>query len=113
MNLYCLFDKVGKRYSHFSLAENDASYVREMVAHRVIFPMNFNDFSPLRVCDELELMLDSSEHVPWSAWRAPETKADLLKPLQMTPDELKSVIDRSDENDRKRQQQEASGSSDS
>lgn len=114
MNLYCLYDKIGKRYSHFALAENDSAYVREMIAHRVSYPMNFDDFVPVLVCDEVVLSLDVASRIEWSSWRAPETKADLLRPLQMTSDELKSVIDRSDENDRKRQQQqEASDSSDS
>lgn len=114
MKLYCLYDKIADRYSHFALAENDAAYVREMIAHRVVFPMNFDDFVPVCVCEETDLFLsDEVKRISWSAWRAPETKADLLKPLQMTSDELQSAIDRSDENDRKRQQQEASGSSDS
>ena len=31
--LYCLYDKVADRYTHFMLATSDGMYVRELIAH--------------------------------------------------------------------------------
>lgn len=42
-SLYCLYDKVADRFSHFMLASSDGMYVRELVAHRIVFPLNFRD----------------------------------------------------------------------
>lgn len=93
--LYCLKDKISGRYSHFMLAESDSVYVREMVAHRVAFPMNFDDFIPYRLCDFDDLLDKIIEsEVSWTSWRAPESEAELLAPLGCTSDEISAIIAR-------------------
>lgn len=91
--LYCLKDKVSGRYSHFMLAENDSVYIREMVAHRVAFPMNFDDFDPLCL-GEFDIFDFDSRLVDWKSWRAPESEAELLAPLGCTSDEISAIIAR-------------------
>lgn len=89
--LYCLYDKVAKRYSHFMVADSDGMYVREMVAHRVAFPMHFDDFTPLCLGD-LDDHFDDVRDVDWSCWRYPDTEDDLLAPLGLSPDEKKEIV---------------------
>lgn len=92
-SLYCLRDKVSGNFSHFMLAENDSVYVRELVAHRVAFPMNFDDFEPLCLM-EFDIMDFDIRPVDWTAWRAPESEAELLAPLGCTADEISAIIAR-------------------
>ena len=97
-NLYCLYDKVADRYTHFMLATSDGMYVRELVAHRIAFPLNFRDTVP--VC------LGKFEHghmfsldgqsigfrkLSWDAWKAPESTAALLAPLGLPPEETARI----------------------
>lgn len=87
MNLYCAYDKVSKRFSHFMLAETRGEYVREMVCHRIAFPQNFNDVQLLEV--DTHFFADPTVYKPvdWSEWRAPETVADTLAPLGLGTEE--------------------------
>lgn len=91
--LFCLRDKVSGRYSHFAVMENEAMYIREMVVHRVAFPMNFDDYEVVSLGSFEAILRDSSvEKFPWSAWRYPESKADLLAPLGLTNEEYSEII---------------------
>lgn len=92
--LYCLYDKVSERYTHFMLADNDAMYVRELISHRVAFPLNFRDCVPYRVCSSDELHFSDMDLVSWDSWKTPETAAEILAPLGLTDDEISSIIKR-------------------
>lgn len=98
MYLYCMYDKVAEHYSHFMLANSDGMYVREMVAHRVAYPLNFDDCVCLCLgsldfgnfsdsFSEGDFVFDSSSahEVSWSSWQSPETVAQLLAPLGLDP----------------------------
>lgn len=84
MKLYTLFDKVSGHYSHFMLAENDGVYVRELIAHRIAFPLNFRDCIPMCLGN-----FDATGAVPvhWDSWKSPETTAELLAPLGLSQSE--------------------------
>lgn len=87
-NLYCLRDKVSEHLSHFMLAENDAMYVRELIAHRIAFPLNFRDTEPFLVIEDFNNFdLPDFAPVSWTSWQAPETKAELLAPLGLSAQE--------------------------
>lgn len=90
--LYCLYDKVADRYTHFMLADNDAMYVRELISHRVAFPLNFRDCVPYRVCSFDELHFSDMDKVSWDSWKTPETAAEILAPLGLTDDEISQII---------------------
>lgn len=90
MKMYCCHDKVADRYTHFMLANTDCEYVREMVMHRVAFPLNFNDLEPL--CLGEFKPSRKFRPVSWNAWRFPDSKAELLGPLGLSADELKGII---------------------
>ena len=97
-SLYCLYDKVAKRYSHFALASSDGMYVRELVAHRIAFPLNFRDtevFCLGQFCYDGGFSLDGNKielrSVPWTAWQAPETTADLLAPLGLSQEDTSRI----------------------
>lgn len=94
LSLYCLYDKVADRYTHFMLADNDAMYVRELISHRVAFPLNFSDCIPYRVCSADELHFSDMDKVSWDSWKTPETAAEILSPLGLTDDEISSIIKR-------------------
>lgn len=89
--LYCLYDKVADRYTHFMLADNDAMYVRELISHRVAFPLNFRDCIPYRVSDFNGLPADALP-VSWDSWKTPETAAEILSPLGLTDEEISQII---------------------
>lgn len=99
-HMYGLYDKLSHNITHLRLAETPDEYVREMVAHRVSFPMTFDDFF---VYDfgSADKILDPQKEIPWSVWRFPETKAELLKPLGLSQEELTETIKKSDEADEK------------
>lgn len=101
-HLYCLRDKLSNRLSHFSLCESPEMYVREMVAHRVAFPMTFDDYEILDYGKASDVLGSPVNIVPWTLWRFPETKAELLKPLGLTPDEIDETVEASDKLDEKR-----------
>lgn len=94
MYLYCMYDKVAEHYSHFMLANSDGMYVREMIAHRVSYPLNFDDcvclclgsldfgnFSVQFGENDFDLDTSSAHEVSWSSWQSPESVAQLLAPL--------------------------------
>lgn len=86
--LYCVYDKVSHRFSHFMFADNNAMYVREMIAHRVAFPLNFDDLEVYKVCTLSEFCARMDlEPVSWSDWREPQSKAELLAPLGLSNEE--------------------------
>lgn len=90
--LYALYDKVADRYTHFMVAQNSAMYVRELVAHRVSFPMTFEDTQP--VClGSLTDILDKFKpiDVSWTSWKSPESSSELLAPLGLTPAETEAI----------------------
>lgn len=99
-HMYGLYDKLSHNITHLRLAETPDEYVREMVAHRVSFPMTFDDFV---VYDfgSADRILEPEKEISWSVWRFPETKAELLKPLGLSQEELTETIKRSDEADEK------------
>lgn len=99
-SLYCLYDKVACRYSHFCLANSDGEYVREMIAHRVSFPLNFEDtvclclgsldfgeFDSYFSSSNFAFDSSSARVVPWSSWKQPESVADTLVPLGLGTEE--------------------------
>ena len=97
--LYCLYDKVSGRYTHFMLASCDGMYVRELIAHRIAFPLNFRDTVPMCfgelkfkdgdfVLNGKKLFLQS---VSWDSWKAPESTAELLAPLGLPPEETARI----------------------
>lgn len=90
--LYCLHDKVSGYRTHFMLAPNDGTYVREMIAHRVAFPLNFDDCE-VECTGLMESdLFDSVRVVPWTAWRMKEDQAELLAPLGCSPEEVSEII---------------------
>lgn len=92
-NLFCLRDKVSNRYSHFAVMENEAMYIREMVVHRVSFPMNFDDYEVVSLGYFEQILKNAPvKKFPWSAWRYPESKAELLGPLGLTNQEYSEII---------------------
>lgn len=107
-SLYALYDKVAKRCSHFMLAQNDAMYVRELVAHRVAFPLNFSDTVP--VClgtldfgniddisfseNDFDFDPATAHFVSWTSWKYPESPADLLAPLGVSAEEARQISER-------------------
>lgn len=98
-NLYCLYDKVAQRYTHFALASSDGMYVRELVAHRIAFPLNFRDTVPVCLGEfssfDRNFTIDGQKievrPVSWDAWKAPETTSELLAPLGLPPEETARI----------------------
>lgn len=97
-SLYCLYDKVADRFSHFMLASSDGMYVRELVAHRIAFPLNFRDTEVYCLGEfkhDERYTLDSNiiglRHISWDAWKAPENTAELLAPLGLSPEETARI----------------------
>ena len=97
--LYCLYDKVADRYTHFMLATSDGMYVRELIAHRIAFPLNFRDTIPMCLGSfdhhDDDFILDGKllnvHSVFWDAWKAPESTAELLAPLGLPPEETARI----------------------
>ena len=96
--LYCLHDKVADRYTHFLLASSDGMYVRELVAHRIVFPLNFRDtevFCLGEFSSDGSYSLDGKmiclRKVSWDAWKAPETTAELLAPLGLSQEDTSRI----------------------
>lgn len=92
MKLYCLYDVVADRYTHFMLAENDGMYVREMIAHRVSFPLNFEDC--VVKCIDENWKCPKGRSVSWTAWKQPESEAELLAPLGLSAEETRQIVER-------------------
>lgn len=97
-SLYCLYDKVADRFSHFMLASSDGMYVRELVAHRIAFPLNFRDtevycLGTVNIDDLITIdgKVLGKRKVSWDAWKAPENTAELLAPLGLSPEETARI----------------------
>lgn len=99
--LYALYDKVADRYTHFGFFPNDAVYVREMVSHRMSFPLNFEDTQCVEVLSYNSLDGFTVRPIEWTVWHTPDNVSALLKPLGVTQAEIDEIAARSDENMKK------------
>lgn len=87
-HLYCVYDKVSHRFSHFMFADNKAMYVREMIGRRVALPLTFDDLEIFDLCSLSEFCARMNfEPVFWSEWREPVSEAELLAPLNLSHEE--------------------------
>lgn len=103
--LYCVFDKVSGVCSHFVIATSDGMAVRNILLSLSV-PLKdtvclcIGNFS--RTMDTNQIVLDwrscldfsvcAIREVPWSCYKFPADVAEALLPLDVSPDELKSVI---------------------
>lgn len=111
LNFYTVFDKISGNFIAFTIANCDGAASRYFI--RLLPVDRFDDYEIYR-CGEYKLSAPPSDvnqemelgdnvtlsmfpeshwvFVPWSAWRRPETKAELLAPLGLSPDETAQIV---------------------
>lgn len=108
--LYCVFDKNSGYLSHFTIANNDALAVREILLTQTVplkstvclcigkclshFPLPEKaQLLDLDWRDTLDFEFTTTFHeVSWSSYKFPENLEEAIKPLDITPDEFKSLL---------------------
>lgn len=106
-NFYLVYDKVLCSFSHGFSCASDSIAVRSVLStlrvpikDSILFCIgSFKaDFNPEIVEIGFECvtysMLDSWRVVPWSSYKFPESPAEALAPLGLSPDEVKDIANR-------------------
>ena len=106
-NLYCVFDKLSGTFHHFTVASNDGLAVRDILL-TLSCPLKDNiclklgKFDKAFPSDAQEVSLLDCDfqvfsgfvEVPWNSYKFPETVAQALAPLGVSPDEAKDIARR-------------------
>lgn len=106
-NFYLVYDKVSCSFDHGFSSASDFLAVRSVLStldvpikDSILFCIgSFKaDFDPETLEIDFECvtlsMLDFWRVVPWSSYKFPETPADALAPLGLSPDEVKAIANR-------------------
>lgn len=112
-NVYAVFDRVSGVLNPIFCATNDGVAVRYVLQNVAKYPKDLQilcigsvhqEFPPVPLAEHQEVCLDFSDTsyfdffelprvVSFDAWRIPESKAEVLAPLGLSPDEVKEIVD--------------------
>lgn len=106
-NLYCVFDKLSGHITQFFTRSSDAIAVRDVI-FTLSYPLKdstllkFGSFECTVPAGEIVAnALDCFSNcnwnlqiVPWDSYKLPETKAEALAPLGLSPDEVKKLSEK-------------------